>query len=247
MKAILSDIHGNLEALQAVLDDSARHDVEAAYCLGDVFGHGGPDPRECVDLAMGGRLDGQPRSSRVPKHGRLRGNGPGGTAVGGGTDTGPHPQPGSSRTAVPVLAGLPWTNHDGDCLFVHGSPRNPLFEYVSPEDIHNEQKMGRIFTLVDRCCFAGHTHVPGLFTEDGRFTRPEEARHVHRLDGRKTLVNVGSVGLPRDGDWRACCVLLEGETIRFRKVEYDVEATVHKIYLIEALADFLGDRLRDGR
>jgi diadenosine tetraphosphatase ApaH/serine/threonine PP2A family protein phosphatase len=70
---------------------------------------------------------------------------------------------------------------------------------------------------------------------------------VFELDGRKTMVNVGSVGQPRDGDWRACYVLLDDKTIRYRRIEYDIEATIKKIYDIPDLENFLGDRLRDGR
>ena len=107
--------------------------------------------------------------------------------------------------------------------------------------------MERIFALVERYCFQGHTHVPGIFTETLQFHSPEEVDGVYQLDGRKTLCNVGSVGQPRDGDWRACYVLLDGETIRYRRVEYDIDTTVKKIYAIPDLENFLGDRLRDGR
>jgi diadenosine tetraphosphatase ApaH/serine/threonine PP2A family protein phosphatase len=69
----------------------------------------------------------------------------------------------------------------------------------------------------------------------------------YKLDGRKSLCNVGSVGQPRDGNWRSCYVVLDGETIRFRRVEYDVEKTIKKIYDIPELENFLGDRLREGR
>ena len=68
--------------------------------------------------------------------------------------------------------------------------------------------------------------------------------HAYRLDGRKTLCNVGSVGQPRDLDPRACYVLYDGETIRYRRVEYDFEVTIRKIYDIPDLDNFLGDRLR---
>jgi diadenosine tetraphosphatase ApaH/serine/threonine PP2A family protein phosphatase len=94
--------------------------------------------------------------------------------------------------------------------------------------------------------------VPGIFTEQlpddlYQFTSPEEIDYCHRLDDRKTLCNVGSVGQPRDGDWRACYVLLDEHTINYRRVEYDVEATIKKIYAVPDLENFLGDRLRDGR
>ena len=80
-----------------------------------------------------------------------------------------------------------------------------------------------------------------------QFNSPEEIDYLHKLDARKTLCNVGSVGQPRDGDWRACYVLLDGDTIRYRRVEYDIEATIKKIYAVPELENFLGDRLRDGR
>jgi diadenosine tetraphosphatase ApaH/serine/threonine PP2A family protein phosphatase len=132
-------------------------------------------------------------------------------------------------------------------LYVHGSARNPLNEYVFPEDIYNLRKMERIFSQIDKYCFQGHTHVPGVFTESLQFYSPEEIDYVYELDGRKTMINVGSVGQPRDGDWRACYVLLDGKTVRFRRVEYDIETTIKKIYDVVDLERFLGDRLRDGR
>ena len=96
----------------------------------------------------------------------------------------------------------------------------------------------------------GHTHVPGIFTEQVpedlyQFNSPEEIDSVHELDDRKTLCNVGSVGQPRDGDPRACYILLDGNTIRYRRVEYDIETTIKKIYAVPELENFLGDRLRD--
>jgi diadenosine tetraphosphatase ApaH/serine/threonine PP2A family protein phosphatase len=107
--------------------------------------------------------------------------------------------------------------------------------------------MERIFSLVEKYCFQGHTHVPGIFTENLQFLSPEDVNASYKLDGRKTLCNVGSVGQPRDGNWRACYVVLENDTIQFRRVEYDVEQTVKKIYDIPDLENFLGDRLREGR
>ena len=112
--------------------------------------------------------------------------------------------------------------------------------------------MERIFALVEQLCFQGHTHVPGIFTEQlpedlYQFHSPEELDYVYRLDDRKTLCNVGSVGQPRDMDPRACYVLFDGETIRYRRVSYDFETTIKKIYAVPELENFLGDRLRDGR
>src|SRR5439155_1372560 len=103
------------------------------------------------------------------------------------------------------LAERPRSHREDGYLYVHGSARNPLNEYVFPEDVYNQRKMERIFALVERYCFQGHTHVPGVFVEQApddlyQFHSPEEVGHAWRLDGRKTLCNVGSVGQPRDGD-----------------------------------------------
>ncbi len=130
---------------------------------------------------------------------------------------------------------------------MHGSPRNPVNEYVFPEDIYNAEKMESIFGLVEQYCFQGHTHVPGIFTESLQFIRPEDVNSSYILNGRKALVNVGSVGQPRDGNWRTCYALVAGTDITFRRVEYDIERTIAKIYDTPELADFSGDRLREGQ
>jgi diadenosine tetraphosphatase ApaH/serine/threonine PP2A family protein phosphatase len=107
--------------------------------------------------------------------------------------------------------------------------------------------MEKIFALVDRYVFQGHTHVPGVFTEDLRFLSPEELNYRFELPTEKAMVNVGSVGQPRDGDSRACYVILDDHHVTFRRVLYPLEETVRKIYEIPELDNFLGDRLRDGR
>src|SRR5258707_352800 len=108
-------------------------------------------------------------------------------------------------------------------------------------------KMGPISGLAERPCFQGHPHVPAISPEGPPFINPEEVDYAYQPAGGKSLCNVGSVAQPRDGDWRACYVLLDGDTIRHRRVEYDIDATVKKIYSIADLDNFLGDRLRDGR
>jgi diadenosine tetraphosphatase ApaH/serine/threonine PP2A family protein phosphatase len=241
MKAIISDIHGNLEALQAVLEDIQRQGADDIYCLGDLVGYG-PNPGECIDLAMAwkvvllGNFDAALFSGYdgfgVIAQQSMEWTSPHLDAVAGGRE---------------FLAGRPHTHEEGEFLFVHGSARNPLHEYVFPEDIYNPAKMTPIFAKVNRYCFHGHTHVPGLFTADLHYLSPDEVDGVYRLTKTRTLVNVGSVGQPRDKDWRACYVLLDGETVRFRRVEYDVDATVKKIHAIAELANFSGDRLREGK
>jgi diadenosine tetraphosphatase ApaH/serine/threonine PP2A family protein phosphatase len=89
--------------------------------------------------------------------------------------------------------------------------------------------------------------VPGVFTQSMNFLSPEEVNYSYRLGDEKTMVNVGSVGQPRDGDPRSCYVVLEENQLSFRRVTYDFEKTIKKIYDTPELDNFLGDRLREGR
>jgi diadenosine tetraphosphatase ApaH/serine/threonine PP2A family protein phosphatase len=244
MKAIISDIHGNLEALQAVLADAERHGAEDIYCLGDLVGYG-PNPRECVDLAMAWKvvLLGNHDYWAVQHYPVCLGS-----AIAERSIVWTRAQmAGPGDPCWEFLTERPQSHREDGVLFVHGSARNPLYDYVFPEDIFNQPKMERIFALVERYCFQGHTHIPGVFTEDLTFHSPEEVGGVYRLDGGKTMVNVGSVGQPRDGDWRACYVLLKEDVVCFRRVEYDVGATAKKIRDSDDLDDFSGDRLGGGR
>ncbi|MGE3806776.1 MAG: metallophosphoesterase [Gemmataceae bacterium] len=248
MIAILSDIHANLEALEAVLDDARRHGAEKIYCLGDIVGYG-PDPLPCIDLAMKfhvnllGNHDEWVMCDPVavsPSVERA-------IAWTGSLFANPDGDRERSERRWNFLASLPRTHREDLFLYVHGSARNPLNEYIFPEDIHNQGKMERVFALIELYCFQGHTHVPGIFTEDLQFISPDQVDCLYRLEGRKTMCNVGSVGQPRDGDWRACYVFLHGDVIRFRRVEYDIDTTVRKIRGNDDLDDFLGDRLSEGR
>jgi diadenosine tetraphosphatase ApaH/serine/threonine PP2A family protein phosphatase len=101
--------------------------------------------------------------------------------------------------------------------------------------------------LIEQYCFQGHTHVPGIFTGNLSFYSPDEIGGEFTLGDEKVQVNIGSVGQPRDGDNRACYVVLENPKVRYRRVAYDVEKTIAKIYAVPELDDFLGDRLREGR
>ncbi len=248
-QAIISDIHGNLEALQAVLEDIDRQNVDRIVCLGDIVGYG-PNPRECLDLAMGFHW------SILGNHDDAALHNPEGFSSGAekaifwtreqleNSDSDPE----TVRRRLEFLDELPRRQRENGYQFVHGSPRDPLNEYVFPEDVHNVRKMEVLFSLVERACFQGHTHVPGIFLSDGRFLPPTELGAGYLLTpDHKAMINVGSVGQPRDGDWRSCYVLLDGDRVFFRRVDYDVDRTVAKIHGEPDLDDFLGDRLREGR
>jgi predicted phosphodiesterase len=251
-KAIISDIHGNIEAFQNVLKDIETQGVDEIYCLGDVVGYG-PNPCECVDLVMNCKVvllgnhdqgalfdpDGfNPSAERAIFWTRKQ------------LETGGTPEERTKRWDF--LSARPRLHREEELLFVHGSARNPLNEYVFPEDIYNNRKMERIFSLVGKYCFQGHTHVPGIFvqqegTDIYQFQSPEEFDFSYLLDNRKTLCNVGSVGQPRDSNPKSCYVILENNRISYRRVAYDIDVTAKKIYAIPELENFLGDRLKEGR
>jgi predicted phosphodiesterase len=233
--AIVSDIHGNFEALEAVLRDIESQNCERIVCLGDVIGYG-PNPCECLDRVMsmnscvlgnhdyGALIDPEGFSAAAEQaifwtRRQLE----------GGSD-----RLGAKRR-MEFLARLPRTILEEKLLFVHGSARNPVNEYVFPEDIYNRRKMEKLFSMIPSYCFQGHTHTP------------EELSYRYTLTDEKTMINVGSVGQPRDGDWRPCYVVLDLPKIEFRRVEYDIDTTVSKIFAIPELDNFLGERLREGR
>lgn len=247
MKAIISDIHGNLEALQTVLADIQTHSVDEIYCLGDIVGYG-PNPCECVDLVkehcrvviLGNHDQGALFDPEGFNAGAER-------AIFWTRKKLESGDPKQNEIRWEFLGERPRMHRDDNCLFVHGSARNPLNEYVFPEDCFNQSKMDRIFALVDQYCFQGHTHIPGIFTDNNEFKSPEEINFEHVLNERKTLINVGSVGQPRNGDPRSSYVLLDGQNITFKRVQYDFETTAKKIYDEPDLDDYLGDRLRGGK
>jgi diadenosine tetraphosphatase ApaH/serine/threonine PP2A family protein phosphatase len=260
LRAIISDIHANLEALQAVLKDIKDKGITSVQCLGDVVGYG-PDPVECCDItreAVEWCLLGNHDEAVVDE-------------VVGGIGFNPLARavidlhrklikPGwlsnrQRKDRWEWLRTLPRLKKDGDFMYVHGSPRDPTMEYVLRSDC--EDLMGGIPDKIRECfekmeaswiCFNGHTHDPGVITEDGRFHTPAELNMEYRFEkGKKALINVGSVGQPRDGDPRCCYVTIEDDLLRYVRVEYEHAKTAEKIRAIPGIDPRMGDRLAQGR
>lgn len=246
-RALISDVHSNLEALTAVLEDIQRQGIREIYCLGDIIGYG-PNPRECLDTVMKCSIcilgnhdqaamfdpDGfNPVALQAIQWTREQ------LDVGGNTSV--------VNRRWEFLGELPRRHVEGDLLFVHGSSREPTNEYVFPEDVYNSAKIAALFDRITRYCFQGHTHIPGVFTESGDFVSPDECDYQYGFPNHKIMVNVGSVGQPRDGDPRACYVVLGDDRLEFRRVDYPLDETVRKIYNTRSLDNMLGDRLRGGR
>lgn len=237
--AVLSDIHGNLEALEAVLADAASR-ADSLLCLGDVVGYGA-DPAACVELVaeraqaitagnhehgVAGLLDldwfnAYARTAAEWTRERL------------------------DRDHLGFLAALPLMAEVGDATLVHASPRQPEeWDYL----ITAEDGFDAFGAFTTRLCFVGHSHVPGVWSLGS--SGPEhlpgtvEAGLEH---GRRYLVNVGSVGQPRDRDPRAAYALwdIERGSVAIRRVPYDI-GTAQKKILAGGLPRLLSDRLSWG-
>ncbi len=251
-QALISDIHGNLEALNAVFADIETQSVDEVICLGDIVGYG-PNPCECLDLVMR-----RAKFSILGNHDQAALFDPEGfnpvalRAIYWTRDRLDDTSGGRQSAANKrwdFISELSKQSVQGNILFVHGSPRDPTNEYVFPETIYDGPKMRSMFERVKQYCFQGHTHMPGVFTEDLEFIEPHQCDHEFQLEREKLMVNVGSVGQPRDENPLSCYVILDHDKKRFyfRRVAYDVETTIKKIYAIEELDNVLGDRLRTGR
>jgi len=249
MFAIVSDIHGNLEAFTTVLAEIERRGIQHIVCLGDVVGYG-PNPMECLDLVAE-----RARASLMGNHDfavfyEPYNFNPGAELACYWTRKCFEEDPDVVRRANrwKYLGGLPVRLRTNDFVAVHASPRRPINEYIFPDDIYtNPGKFVSIFERFDRLCFVGHTHVPGVFLEGPDFYSPDELDYKFELTDEKAIINVGSVGQPRDRDPRSSFVVVTDAHIEFVRLAYDIETTVKKVEAIEELDNFLGARLLDGR
>lgn len=235
---LISDVHGNLEALQATLDAADQLEPYQLMCLGDLVGYGA-DPAPCIDtignranLMLAGNHDLAVANVIAPENF--------------------NPMARESiewtRTVLSeedreLLASLPLQYVDGDYCFTHASPIDPIeFHYVRTlEDV------AEVFNQIgQRFCFVGHTHLPVLVKMNTRTGRMEVVRENKTTieDQCRYFVNVGSIGQPRDNNPDACMVILDEEegTLEFMRVPYDISTSQGKI-LSQGLPSFLAERL----
>ncbi|MBK8976519.1 MAG: metallophosphoesterase family protein [Planctomycetes bacterium] len=246
--ALISDLHANLEALTAVFARIDQLGVQRVHCLGDVVGYGA-DPEPCVRLVMQRCVWTLMGNHDYGLFHDLRDFNPLAAEALFFTRRKLRPRWfGSRKRALwNYLQTLPHRREDYGFLFVHGSPRDPIMEYVLKSDPFFERdKMRSIFALLDRPCFVGHTHWPGVHGPDYSFRQATDDFRSFRLDGAPAIVNVGSVGQPRDCDPRACFVVVDDMTVEFHRVSYDFRATQRKI-LAAGLHPRLAERLALGR
>jgi diadenosine tetraphosphatase ApaH/serine/threonine PP2A family protein phosphatase len=237
--AVLSDIHGNLEALEAVLADVERIGADALYSLGDVVGYG-PNPGACVEIVQGradvsllGNHDaavaGLARLDEFNEYARW--------AVEWTAERLPAWQ-------IEYLAALPYLRRSPGLLFAHASPVEPeRWHYI-----HGEADLGEPFAaFAEHVCFVGHSHRPGVYAVGGARPVARRGGGEKLRPGVRYLVNAGSVGQPRDRDPRSCYALYDDKDdhVEIRRVPYAVERTQR--WMREAgIPAFLIDRLSAG-
>ena len=236
--AVLSDIHANLVALDAVL--AAVGTVDAVWHLGDVVGYG-PDPDGVID--------------RLSSIGAVGVAGNHDLAALGGSEIdwfNPDARAAMEWTRARIgadarawLGRLPQTRREGNLTLVHGSPRDPVWEYVTSLPVAR----ANLAALETPFGLHGHTHHPMAWAErDGRIDAIAPGPgSTFRLDGGSALLNPGSVGQPRDGDVTASWLEIDTEAglATWRRVPYDIEA-VRTAMLDAGLPARLADRLQVG-
>ena len=237
--ALFGDIHANLEALEAVLADAAEQQVDDYVCMGDVVGYNA-DPSACLERI---------RAMNCPT---VKGN---------------HDEDASTTHSLDNLnpvaaAALEWTRRQlsdeqrqwlrrlrmvrqvSDFTVVHSTLDQPAhWNYVT----NRFDAMSNFSYQFTRVCFHGHTHVPRVYVKNDK-VHEVPADSIEIEESSKYFINVGSVGQPRDGDWRACYAIydLDQKRVALRRVEYDIKATQRKIRAA-GLPEMLAERIAEGR
>ncbi len=239
LHAVVSDIHGNLEALDAVLADLDRRGITSVACLGDFVGYGA-DPNACIErlrprvqVAVAGNHD-------LAACGRIKLGYFHADAATAARWTDDQLTPENREYLVSLPFAVEWLG----MWLVHSSPADPkAWHYVmSPADAASEMR-----AYTQDVCLIGHSHYPGTFwrgTQKLNYTREAE---VPLEQGAKYLITVPSVGQPRDGDPRAGYLMvdLERRVLTHVRLEYDVPSAARRIRDV-GLPVALGERLRWG-
>ena len=240
---LVSDIHGNLAAFDAVLADVDLENIDRIWCLGDVVGYG-PCPNECIGrlrefaeyVCVAGNHD-WAAISRI-----------------GIAEFNPSAQEACRWTSERLneensayLSNLPTRFLEDNCTLVHGSPREPIWEYI----IYPSTAQLNFQFFDTQLCFVGHTHAPAIFREETSTQRFEISiplpDHPILIDDERMIINPGSVGQPRDGDPKAAYMIFEpdSKTLEYHRVPYDVAST-QQLMMEKGLPESLVSRLSFG-
>ncbi|HPD18347.1 MAG: metallophosphoesterase family protein [Candidatus Goldbacteria bacterium] len=239
--AIISDIHSNLEALNSVLEFLQLNSVDKIICCGDIVGYG-PDPKQCINklrlLNNFSSVMGNHDAVIINKTDISNFNNEAKEAAKINKSM-------ISKDEMDYINSLKTTLSENDALFVHGSPRDPINEYLFLLEKFN--KVMSFFT--EKICFVGHTHHPIVFESDGKDDNNFfQNIDVFKLkDNKRYIINVGSVGQPRDNNPQACVVFFDTKylTVSFKRLSYDIEKTQIKMSKLN-MPDKLIQRLSFG-
>jgi predicted phosphodiesterase len=248
--AVISDIHSNIEATTKVLEDIRSRGIEDIICLGDVIGYG-PSPVKTLDVIMDSvRICLMGNHDEALLKGAHSFNQWAREAIDWTRDQLREGEPDQVKKRFNFIENMGLKFQTNGLYFVHGSPRHPTIEYILREDIYNGayDKFEEIFASFEKCLFVGHSHTPCVISQDLEYFTLENLNYkfCYTDSAKKFIINVGSVGQPRDNDTRACYVEIDKNIIYFHRVEYDFKATKERILGIERLSNKLGERLVRG-
>jgi diadenosine tetraphosphatase ApaH/serine/threonine PP2A family protein phosphatase len=238
--AIFGDIHANLEALQRVLDDAEEQQCTHYICMGDIVGYNA-NPKECLDLV---------REMECPT---VKGNHDEQVAIS-------DPLEGFNPLASEALM---WTRNqleEEDKQWLDNLPfiKNIRDFSIVHATLDTPHRWGYVFNQLDATasftyqhtalCFCGHTHIPKVFVSERGDIQTLAFNKVTLTPGRKYFINVGSVGQPRDGDWRAAYTIYHTDQnmVELRRLEYDIKTAQKKI-IDHKLPLRLAERLSIGK
>jgi len=238
---IFSDIHSNLSALEAVMASMDKAGVERRVCLGDLVGYCA-DADTCVQLVASKSdicLLGNHDSVALKRESATSFNQYARIAI-------EWTQTRLSKESVEFMKQLPYIVEEGELTFVHASPKSPAdWYYIASLD----EAVDAFDFFTTRACFVGHTHSPVIvaMSDDGTPVVIEDDSYTPD-DGERLLINVGSVGQPRDRNPEACWCLLDSETLKvqFMRVAYDIGRTQETMRK-QSFPTFLIQRIADGR
>lgn len=243
--AVISDIHSNYEALFCVLEDIKIEKVDKIYCCGDIVGYG-PSPNECIELIKS-------YNNVISVLGNHD------VAVLGKSDLSWFNK--NAREAIIInqqlliqqnllfLEKLPHKIEETDLLFVHGSPRDNIYEYLFTIQLLRTN----IKLFNQQVCFCGHTHIPIVYlfnfiTGQENIIIPTANNQVVNIENdTKYIINVGSVGQPRDGNPKSCYVIFDTDKkiIEYKRIEYNISVVQQKMRMLN-IPEFLISRLEFG-
>ena len=239
--AIIGDVHSNLEALQAVIKDIKKRRIKRIFCLGDLVGYGA-NPNECIDLCLKEAsviVAGNHDWAALDKTDISTFNTVAAEAI-------RWTQKNSNKNQLNKLNKFKLTAAVDNLLLVHASPQNPEHWYylLSLEEL---KKQFDFFKT--QICFVGHSHIPcAVFQDANKYTDFLGDNPFPLIDSRRYIVNIGSVGQPRDLDPRACYAIFDGnkKAIEIVRLDYNVPLAQQKI-IDAGLPEVLAERLLMGR